>query len=154
MKSGKVAMFVYGAWGLNPLTEAGIDYGVVELPKFENGKSVSILSSSGISISKNSKHKEEAFEFIKFWTGEEANKARIDFELPVLKSVVESEKLEEHEMKSVFYSMLEKSEGYTPASFIVEDWSQVSDNLNYVFESIFNPSTMVDPKEALKDAAQ
>lgn len=154
MKSGKVAMFVYGAWGLNPLTEAGIDYGVVELPKFDNGQSASILSSSGISISKNSKHKEEAFEFIKFWTGEEANKARIDFELPVLKSVVESEKLEQDEIKSVFYSMLEKSEGYTPASFIVEDWSQVSDNLNYVFESIFNPSTMVDPEEALKDAAQ
>ncbi|MEH7385384.1 sugar ABC transporter substrate-binding protein [Bacillus sp. JJ1521] len=154
MKSGKVAMFVYGAWGLTPLKEAGIDYGVVELPTFKDGKSVSILSSSGVSISKNSKHKDEAFEFIKFWTNEEANKERIGFELPVLKSVVESEKLEQDEIKSVFYSMLEKSDGFTPASFIVEDWSQVSDNLNYVFESIFNPSTQVDPKEALKDAAQ
>ena len=154
MKSGKVAMFVYGAWGLTPLKEAGIDYGVVELPKFKDGKSVSILSSSGVSISKNSKHKEEAFEFIKFWTNEEANKERIGFELPVLKSVVESEQLEQDEVKSVFYSMLEKSDGYTPSSFIVEDWSQVSDNLNYVFESIFNPSTLMDPKEALKSAAE
>ncbi len=154
MKSGKVAMFVYGAWGLTPLQEAGIDYGVVEIPTFKDGKSVSILSSSGVSISKNSKHKEEAFEFIKFWTNEEANKERIGFELPVLKSVVESEKLEQDEIKSVFYSMLEKSDGYTPASFIVEDWSQVSDNLNYVFESIFNPSTQVDPTEALKSAAE
>ena len=127
MKSGKVAMFVYGAWGLTPLKEAGIDYGVVELPAFKSGKSVSILSSSGISISKNSKHKDEAFEFIKFWTNEEANKERIGFELPVLKSVVESEQLEQDEVKSVFYSMLEQSDGYTPASFIVEDWSKVSD---------------------------
>ncbi|GLC90362.1 ABC transporter substrate-binding protein [Lysinibacillus piscis] len=154
MKSGKVAMFVYGAWGLTPLKEAGIDYGVVELPSFKNGKSVSILSSSGVSISENSKHKEEAFEFIKFWSNEEANKERIGFELPVLKSVVESEQLEQDEIKSVFYSMLEKSEGYTPASFIVKDWSRVSDNLNYVFESIFNPSTLMDPKEALKNAAE
>ncbi|OLS40058.1 sugar ABC transporter substrate-binding protein [Bacillus sp. MRMR6] len=154
MKSGKVAMFVYGAWGLNPLKEAGIDYGVVELPKFDGGKSVSILSSSGISISKDSKHKEAAFEFIKFWTGEEANKARIDFELPVLKSVVESEKLEQDEVKSVFYSMLEKSEGYTPASFIVENWSQVSENLNFVFEQIFNPSSLMDPKKALSGAVE
>ncbi|EKN65606.1 ABC transporter binding protein [Neobacillus bataviensis LMG 21833] len=154
MKSGKVGMFVYGAWGLTPFKEAGIDYGVVELPTFKNGKSVSILSSSGISISKNSKHKEEAFEFIKFWTNEEANKERIGFELPVLKSVVKSENLEQDEMKSVFYSMLKKSDGYTPASFIVDDWSEVSDKLNDVFESIFNPSTFMEPKEALKSAAK
>ncbi|MBT2656120.1 sugar ABC transporter substrate-binding protein [Bacillus sp. ISL-18] len=154
MKSGKVAMFVYGAWGLKPLKEAGIDYGVVELPKFKNGKSVSILSSSGISVSKDSKHKKEAFEFIKFWTSEEANKARIDFELPVLKSVVKSEKLEQDEIRNVFYSMLEKSDGYTPSSFIVDDWSQVSENLNLAFEEIFNPSTFMDPKEALSSVTE
>ncbi|WP_066307844.1 sugar ABC transporter substrate-binding protein [Bacillus sp. FJAT-29814] len=154
MKSGKVAMFVYGAWGLNPLKDAGIDYGVVELPTFKDGKSVSILSSSGISVSKDSKHKQEAFEFIKFWTNEEANKARIDFELPVLKSVVESEKLEQDEKRSVFYSMLEKSNGYTPASFIVDDWSQVSENLNLAFEQIFNPSTRMEPKKVLSSVVE
>ncbi|SDN13485.1 multiple sugar transport system substrate-binding protein [Psychrobacillus sp. OK028] len=154
MKSGKVAMFVYGAWGLTPLKEAGIDYGVVELPSFKGGKSVSILSSSGVSISKNSEHKEEAFEFLKFWTNEEANKERIGFELPVLKSVVESEQLEQDPVKSVFYSMLEKSDGYTPASFIVEDWSKVSENLTQTFESIFNPSTLQNPKEALDSAVE
>ncbi|MEK5040029.1 ABC transporter substrate-binding protein [Sporosarcina sp. FSL K6-3457] len=149
MKSGKVAMFVYGAWGLTPLKEAGIDYGVVELPSFKDKKSVSILSSSGISIYKNSKHKDEAFEFIKFWTNEEANKERIGFELPVLKSVVENEQLEQDELKSVFYTMLEQSDGYTPASFIVENWSQMSEDLNFTFESMLNPSTLMDPKEAL-----
>lgn len=154
MKSGKVAMFVYGAWGLTPLKEAGIDYGVVELPAFKSGKSVSILSSSGISISKNSKHKDEAFEFIKFWTNEESNKERIGFELPVLKSVVESEQLEQDELKSVFYTMLEQSDGYTPASFIVEDWSKVSENLQYTFESMLNPSTLMNPKEALNSAVE
>lgn len=154
MKSGKVAMFVYGAWGLTPLKEAGIDYGVVDLPTFKDGKSVSILSSSGISISNTSKHKDEAFEFLKFWTNEEANLERIGFELPVLKSVVESEQLEQDEVKSVFYSMLEKSDGYTPASFIVKDWSKVSDELIFAFESILNPSTKMDPKEALSNTVE
>lgn len=149
MKSGKVGMFINGAWYLTPLSEAGINYGVVEIPKFENGKSVSIVSSSGIAMSKDSKHKEAAFEFMSFWTGEEANKARISFELPVLKSVVESEKLEEDPHKKVFYSMLEQSDGYTPSSFLVEDWSQVSENLSLIFEEIFNPTTRVNPKDAL-----
>ncbi|MFJ7934232.1 ABC transporter substrate-binding protein [Sporosarcina sp. NPDC096371] len=154
MKSGKVAMFVYGAWGLTPLKEAGIDYGVVELPSFKDKKSVSILSSSGVSIYKNSKHKDEAFEFIKFWTNEEANKERIGFELPVLKSVVESEQLEHDELKSVFYTMLEQSDGYTPASFIVKNWSQMSEDLKFTFESMLNPSTLLDPKEALGNVAK
>ncbi len=154
MKSGKVAMFTNGAWSIGSLKEAGINFGVVELPSFNNGSAVSIVSSSGISMSKDSKSKEAAWEFIKFWTNDEANKARIDYELPVLKSVVESEKLQEDEIKKVFYSMLEKSEGYTPASFKVENWSETAESLGLVFEEIFNPSTMMDPKAVLDEIAQ
>jgi multiple sugar transport system substrate-binding protein len=154
MKSGKVAMFVNGAWSLGTLKEAGIDYGVVELPNFGNGESVSIISSSGIAMSKDSDHKEAAFEFMKYWTGEEMNKARIEFELPVLKSLVEAENLESDPIKSVFYSMLEKSQGYTPASFIVEDWSMLSEDLYLVFEQIFNPSTLMEPKKVLNEVVE
>lgn len=154
MKSGKVAMFTNGAWSIGSLKEAGINFGVVELPAFKNGKSVSIVSSSGISMSKDSKKKEAAWEFIKFWTSEEANKARIDYELPVLKSVVEQEKLQEDELKRVFYNMLERSEGFTPSSYKVQNWSETAEKLGFVFEQIFNPSTLVDPKSALDDAAK
>lgn len=154
MKSGKVAMFTNGAWSIGGLKEAGIDFGVVELPAFRGGSAVSIVSSSGISISKDSKKKDAAWEFVKFWTSEEANRARIDYELPVLKSVVESENLQQDELKQVFYNMLEQSQGYTPASFIVDNWSEVSERLSLVFEQIFNPSTMTDPKTALDEAAQ
>ncbi|WP_195574711.1 ABC transporter substrate-binding protein [Paenibacillus sp. 1001270B_150601_E10] len=154
MKSGKVAMFTNGAWSIGGLKEAGINFGIVELPAFKNGSAVSIVSSSGISMSKNSKNKEAAWEFIKFWTSEEANKARLDYELPVLKSVVESEKLQDDELKKVFYNMLELSEGYTPASFKVENWSETAERLSLVFEQIFNPSTLMDPKAVLDDAAE
>lgn len=154
MKSGKVAMFTNGAWSLGSLREAGINFGVVELPKFKDGSAVSIVSSSGISMSKESGKKDAAWEFIKFWTSEEANKARIDYELPVLKSVVESENLQNDELKKVFYHMLEMSEKYTPASFKVDNWSEISERLELAFESIFNPSTLMDPKAVLDDAAQ
>lgn len=154
MKSGKVAMFTNGAWSIGSLKEAGINFGIVELPSFKDGSAVSIVSSSGISMSKDSKNKDAAWEFIKFWTSEEANKARLDYELPVLKSVVESEKLQDDELKKVFYHMLEMSEGYTPASFKVENWSEMSEKLALVFEQIFNPSTLMDPKAVLDDAAE
>lgn len=154
MKSGKVAMFINGSWSIDGLKEAGINFGLQELPKFEGGEKVSIVSSSGLSMSKDSDNKEAAFEFIKYWFGEEGNKARLGYELPVLKSVVEEENIEEDELKSVFYSMLEKSEDYTPSSYIVEDWSQVSEDLSLVFEQIFNPSTLMDPEKVLTDTVE
>lgn len=154
MKSGKVAMFTNGAWSIASLREAGINFGVVELPKFKDGSAVSVVSSSGISMSKESSKKDAAWEFIKFWTSEEANKARIDYELPVLKTVVESEQLQNDDMKRVFYHMLEMSDKYTPASFKVDNWSEISENLQLAFEQIFNPSTLMDPKTVLDDAAQ
>ncbi|MCL6571690.1 MAG: sugar ABC transporter substrate-binding protein [Bacillus sp. (in: Bacteria)] len=154
MKSGRIGMFINGAWYLNSLKDAGINYGVVEIPTFENGKTVSIVSSSGLSMSKDSKHKEAAFEFMEFWTGEEANTKRMEYDLPVLKSVVEKEKLEQDPIKNIFYSMLDKSSDYTPSSFIHEDWTTVSENLNLVFEQIFNPSTLMDPEKALNEVAK
>ncbi|KKK33627.1 ABC transporter substrate-binding protein [Mesobacillus campisalis] len=154
MKSGRVGMFINGAWYLSAFEEAGINYGVVEIPAFGNNESASIVSSSGIAMSKDSKHKEEAFRFMEFWTGEQANKERMSFELPVLKNVVEEEKLTEDPVKKVFYSMLEQSEGYTPTSFIIDDWSNLSEDLSLVFEQIFNPSTLMEPKKVINDVVK
>lgn len=154
MSTGSVGMFVNGSWSMKTLEDAGINYGLVEIPNFTNHKSASIISSSGVSISKYSKHKKEAFEFIKFWTGEEANQERINYELPVLKSVVKENKLESDEIKGVFYRMLERSEEYTPTSFKVENWSDISEKLKLSFEQIFNPSQLTKPKDALKEAVE
>lgn len=155
-RSGKTAMYVYGAWSVASFDEDGLNYGVVDLPAFANAgnDSVSILSSSGLSISKDSKNKEAAWEFVKYWTGEECNKARIGYELPALKSVVESEKIMENEKNAPFYNMLEQSNGYTPASFIVENWSELFESLSLSFERIFNPSALEDVKTVLDEAAQ
>ncbi|MCI9339216.1 MAG: sugar ABC transporter substrate-binding protein [Dorea sp.] len=153
-RSGNTAMYVYGSWSINTLKEDGVNFGVVNIPSFDKQPSVSILSSSGISMSKDSKNKEAAWEFIKFWTSEEMNKERIGMELPVLYSVVESEGIMEQPEYAPFYTMLEQSSEYTPASFIYESWSELSENLSLSFERVFNPSAMEDPAEVLDEAAQ
>ena len=58
----------------------------------------------------------------------------------------------EKEEFAPFYTMLEQSSGYTPASFIIEDWSEVSEALALSFEQVFNPSSLQDVAEVL-DAA-
>lgn len=79
------------------------------------------------------------------------NKARIGYELPALKSVVESEKILEDPANAPFYSMLEQA-AVTPASFIVDNWSELKDTLDLTFERVYNPSTMEDPAVVLNEA--
>lgn len=153
-RSGSTAMYVYGSWSINTLKEDGVNFGVVNIPSFSSQPSVSILSSSGISMSKDSKNKEAAWEFIKFWTSEEMNKERIGMELPVLYSVVESEGIMEQPEYAPFYTMLEQSSDYTPASFIYESWSELSEGLSLSFERVFNPSAMENVSDVLDEAAQ
>lgn len=153
-RSGAAAMYIYGSWSINSFNEDGLNYGVTKLPSFGSNPSISILSSSGVSISKDSKNKEAAWEFVKFWTGEECNKERIGLELPVLNSVVKSEKVMEQAEYAPFYEMLEQSSGYTPASFIIDSWSELSEDLSLYFEQVFNPSVLQDVSEVLDEAAE
>lgn len=153
-RAGTTAMYVYGSWALNTLDEDGLNYGVVNIPSFDGAdhKSVSILSSSGISIAKSSKNKDAAWKFVQYWTNAESNKARIGTELPVLTSVVDSEGITDKDEYKPFYSMLEQSDGYTPSSFKVKGWSEISDKIALSFEKMYNPSSLEDPASAIAEA--
>ena len=145
-------------WGLNFCIKPGIPddemdkaantWGYMQAPiPIQNG-------GTWYGMYSKSKNKDAAWEFVKYWTGEECNKARIGMELPVLNSVVESEGIMNEDKFAPFYKMLEQSDGHTPASFIIEDWSEISENLSLSFEQLFNPSAYMDVKEVLKEAAE
>ena len=155
MLGGKTAMYVDGTWPIKQFDEEGLNYGIAQIPKFEGTEhSISVINTSGIALSKDSKHKEEAWEFLKFWTGEEMNKYRINTELPALKSVVESEGLREDPNCAPFYTALDNCAGYTPASFIAEGWTEVDSDIQLAFESIINPSSLADVKDTLNEVVE
>ena len=155
-RAGNAAMYIYGSWSIDTLNEDGVNYGVTTIPAFADAgqDSVSILSSSGLSMAADCENKEAAWEFIKYWTSTECNIERIGTELPVLNSVVESEGIMDQEEYAPFYTMLEQSEGHTPASFIIESWSETSESLELSFEQVFNPSSLQDVNEVLDGAAK
>lgn len=155
MLAQTTAMYVDGTWPMKRFEEGNVNFGLAQIPKFEGQeKSVSVINTCGIAISKDSEYKEEAWEFVKYWTGEELNKERIGTELPALKSVVEDEKLMENEKYAPFYTALENSAGHTPASFIVDGWSEIDEDVALAIESIFNPSSFADPKTILNEVAE
>lgn len=152
---GKVAMFMNGSWSIKRLNEKGINYGVELLPMFKADiKSKSIISSSGVAISKGSKNVDAAWEFVKFYTGKEMNKKRVSYEFPVLKSVVSELKIEEDPINMKFYKMLENSQDNMPASFVSNKWDELSEKLSLALEQILNKNALVQPKKALDDISK
>ena len=157
-----IPMIFNGSWDMGSLKAensfyenfSSNDIKVATMPSIE-GKPGAVLTAPDVAwgVNANSANKEAAWEFVKYWTGEECNKARIGMELPVLNSVVESEGIMDEPEYAPFYEMLEQSDGHTPASFLIEDWSEISENLSLSFEQIFNPSSYMDVKDVLKEAA-
>ena len=151
---GKVGMYINGSWSINKLKEKGVNFGIQLLPNYGDNKSESIISSSGVAISATTKNVDAAWEFAKFWTSSEMNKNRLGYEFPVLKSVVKDLKLNEDEINGKFYTMLERSQSHMPASFIVKDWSSLSEKLELALEKMFNKNTLENPEKVLSEAAK
>ncbi|MFF2091584.1 ABC transporter substrate-binding protein [Paenibacillus sp. NPDC058174] len=73
--TGKLAMLYTGPWMLSTYKKYGkeLDYGVVAPPKGPNGDQGSVMGGFGLVIAEGSKHKEEAWEFVKWWLANKDN---------------------------------------------------------------------------------
>lgn len=78
-KAGKIAMLLTGPWHVNNFNSvAELDWAYAPHPYFAGGKVVTPTGSWHVGVSKNSRHKRAAAEFVKFLTLREGN--RIYFE--------------------------------------------------------------------------
>ncbi|MFB6362649.1 ABC transporter substrate-binding protein [Paenibacillus elgii] len=133
-KAGKIAMWESGVWPLGGFKEAKIDVGTVIMPAFPGKKLKGVISESAVSISKSSKNKELAWEFVKYYASAEAIKLRTS-DLPVRKSVVAEKKLDQDPLYQSFYKMLEACDD-TPAFLLNPKWNEVNRNLKSAISTI------------------
>ncbi|PED73471.1 sugar ABC transporter substrate-binding protein [Bacillus pseudomycoides] len=148
-KAGKLAMWESGIWPLEGFKDAKIDFGTVEPPAFKGKPVKGLVGTSAISIAKDAKHKELAWEFVKFYSSPEAIKMRTS-DLPVRISVVKELKKEEDANIKPFYTMLEHSTN-TPAFLLNPKWDEVNRNLSAAINAIMLGQ---DPEQLLNKAVQ
>ncbi|MFE0558616.1 ABC transporter substrate-binding protein [Paenibacillus sp. NPDC058910] len=148
-KAGKIAMWESGIWPLESFREAGIDVGTVEMPAFDGKPVKGVLAESALSIAKDSKNKDLAWEFIKFYVSDEAIKMRVA-DLPVRVSVVNELKKDQDPLYKPYYTMLERSDN-TPAFLLNPKWNEVNRQLSAAVESVMFGS---DAQEVLNQAVK
>lgn len=89
---GKAVAVISGPWNLEPYREAGIDYGVVELPMLPNGEHMgSFIGVKSYNVSSYTKNAELAEKFVAFITNEENSKVRYEKtkEVPAVEALAE-----------------------------------------------------------------
>jgi ABC-type sugar transport system, periplasmic component len=92
--TGKMAMHYTGPWMLTTYKKYGndLDFGVVPPPAGPNGDRGSVMGGFGLVIPEGSKHKEEAWEFIKWWLANKDNAllwAKTSLNIPGFKPALE-----------------------------------------------------------------
>lgn len=91
---GKAAAVISGPWNLEPYAEAGVNYGVTELPLLPNGEHMgSFIGVKSYNVSSYTKNGELAEEFVKFIANEENSKTRYEKtkEVPAVEALADDE---------------------------------------------------------------
>lgn len=146
---GKIAMLQSAMWSKASLDDAGINYGVAPLPRFGDKPAKSAIGISAISIAKDTKKADLAWEFVKFYSSPEAVAMRVN-DLPVRTSVAEEKGMTKDPIYKPFFDILAASGSETPAFLRNQNWTKVQDNLARAIEA-----TMIDQgnaKQHLDDA--
>ncbi|GIP22805.1 sugar ABC transporter substrate-binding protein [Paenibacillus sp. J22TS3] len=150
-KAGKIAMWESGIWPLESFKTSGIDVGTVEIPAFPGKPVKGVLAESALSIAKDSKQKDLAWEFVKFYVSNESIKMRVA-DLPVRVSVVNELKKDQDPLYKPYYTMLERSSN-TPAFLLNPKWNEVNRQLSAAVESVMHGSNAQEVlNQAVKDS--
>ena len=148
----KLGIVISGTWPMPDFEAAGKNYGVVGLPAFAGKPAHSQVDMSALSIAKDSKNPDLAWEFVQFYASPEAVALRTN-DLPVLNSVAASRGLTTDLKFAPFFAMLPPAgDTRAPAFLRNANWSRATDVLNEAIQQIYIDLDNV--QATLDDAAE
>ncbi len=150
---GQAAMISSGHWAMISLQNSKFwdakKVGAVELP--QKTARTTVLFESGVGITKDSKHVQEAWDFLKYWIGERNQKTKLitGIEIPgLMKTAADQSKLNDFEM--VFYNAVQY--GRQPWGAVITKESQFDDALSTAMGEVMLGKKTA--KQAMQDAAK
>ncbi|MFC3745575.1 ABC transporter substrate-binding protein [Paenibacillus sp. GCM10012306] len=95
----KLAMMVTGRWIKSDLDKSNVEYGSALIPKGADGERAGIIAAAGWAMNSKTKHKAEAFELMKWLSGQDAQKLRSKNGLVLPATVAELDQVKATEEK-------------------------------------------------------
>ena len=123
------AMFFEGPWFFGSYEDLEAEGIVAATVPTYGGQSASVVGGEDISVFATSEHPDEAYEFAKFMTSEPVQLAMLEAgQLPILKSLVDSETVQANPVWSVYMQQMESAKARIPSpnnAAIQEIWSDM-----------------------------
>lgn len=135
--SGKYVFAENGKWQVEDINKGGMELGIAPMPGFNGKPGQSVVHSDFLTISKDSAHPEEAWEFIKFYSSYDSVKTLSDSEMPIRKSVAKELGLLDDEQMKPFYDMLETVDAKRPSLVKTIHWPEISAEIQDGLEAVF-----------------
>lgn len=136
--SGQLGTFEFGKWFTETFTKNKTPYGVLPMFSFNGKTPKSVVHAAFLSVSKTSKHEQEALDFITWFSSKENVTKAASYDLPVRKSVTEELGLAKDPINKPFLDVLNNSAD-TKSSMLKNDkWPDLSADIAATLESIFS----------------
>ncbi|MCY9668384.1 ABC transporter substrate-binding protein [Paenibacillus alginolyticus] len=146
--SGQTAMAMYGEWGQDTIAtrSPNLNYGVANLPKPEGGQSIGTFGGFNLAINAQSKHKDLAWEFIKYSTNLD-NQKEITMLTPANKKAASEYLKQKRKFPDVIFQQLSTAT-YRPN---VANYPEIADVQLQATQKVMTGK--LNAKEALQEAA-
>lgn len=148
---GKAAAVISGPWNLGPYEQAGIDYGVVPLPKLSNGEPMSsFVGVKSYNVSSYSEYPELAQELVLWLTNEENQLTRYENtrEVPAIKALEDNPVITESDSTQAIFEQSGNSVLMPGIPEMSEVWTPADSALQTI------ATDSAEPKEALDGAVE
>ena len=126
MEAGQLGMTINGPWRENPLTQAGINYGVATLPTLPNGEPMRpFIGVQGMLVSAFSEKQEAALDFVNFMTGTDSSIALFASEqkVPARASALQSDTVAADETIPAWAAQLETGQPMPNIAAMGQVWT-------------------------------
>ncbi|WP_422389752.1 extracellular solute-binding protein [Candidatus Enterococcus clewellii] len=148
---GKAAAVISGPWNLTPYEEAGIDYGVKELPMLANGEHMgSFIGVKSYNVSSYSKNTDLAEEFVAFIANEENSKTRFEktAEIPAVEALANDPAILDSESATAIATQSKYAELTPGITAMNSVWEPIDSALQTI------ATGKAEPKTALPQAVE
>lgn len=148
---GKAAAVISGPWNLGPYEQAGIDYGVVPLPKLSNGEPMSsFVGVKSYNVSSYSEYPELAQELVLWLTNEENQLTRYENtrEVPAVKALEDNPVITESDSTQAIFEQSGNSVLMPGIPEMSEVWTPADSALQTI------ATGSAEPEEALDGAVE
>lgn len=131
--NSEYAMFFEGPWYFGSYEDSEAKGIVAATIPTYNGKSASVVGGENVAVFSTSENPDAAYEFAKFLTSAEAQLALLQAgQLPILKSLVDSDEVQSNPVWSVYMAQMESAKARIPSpnnSNIQQIWSDMVTNI-------------------------